>query len=138
MITLSGTDPNSGLGGNALSTWILSVPSAGQLYQTADGLTPGQQITSSNLPALIINAQFSVIYVNTFANTALNGLAKLNNDSFIYQPRVTYNQSSFASATNCQLPRITSHRIGCSERWSLTFTVCWICTAAQIPSPSTS
>ena len=95
--------------------WILSVPSAGQLYQTPDGVSLGAAIVSSSLPVLVTSPSFVLVYVNTFANTSFNGQATLNTDSFTYQPRVTYNQSTFSSIAVCTPPGTSPSAGGCTE-----------------------
>ena len=81
--------------------WIISVPAAGQLYQTVDGISLGAAIINSSLPVLVTNPSFALMYVNTVVNLTLNGQATFGIDGFTYQPRVTYNQSTFISASVC-------------------------------------
>lgn len=56
VITLGGTDAD----GNALAGVITSLPLKGTLYQTTDGVQPGQPITT--VPALVSHPQCKVIY----------------------------------------------------------------------------
>lgn len=57
VITLTGSDAE----GHVLTSQILSLPAFGGLYQTSDGVTRGEQITST--PATVSNAAKKIIYV---------------------------------------------------------------------------
>ncbi|PIY52207.1 MAG: hypothetical protein COZ01_08505, partial [Zetaproteobacteria bacterium CG_4_10_14_0_8_um_filter_55_43] len=56
-ITLSGTDANN----DSLTAKVTGLPTAGALYQTADGTTRGAQITA--VPTAVSNANSQVIFV---------------------------------------------------------------------------